>query len=619
MRVGRDELTEERIESSRRNAGVPALESGLHRRHELLRVTSGLRRDVHARCPRHMAEVPFDLSLEVEAAFVIEQIPFVECQHHGTSRLDGGRDDADVLLAQRVLDLHEDEGHLGAFERGLRTQCGIEVGAAGLMSATADAGGVDEAPLLPTELDELVDGVTSGAGDIVHEHPVGADELVEQGRLADVRATDEGHTTRSALFDTGVDGRDLGQDREHFVEQVGDSPTVQSRDGPRLAETQAPEFGGHELAALVIDLVRSEEHRLLLPAQHLHDHLIGRGRTGRGIDDEEDGIGHVHGDLGLDRNPRGHALRVLIPPAGVDEGEFLSVPFRPVAHAVTGDSRNVLDDGFTTTEDAVDQRRLADVGTADDRDLEAHPDSSRRRARTADQFGHKFSALAHVLRRALVIDDLGKQRRGILHTALFPGGKRQCLARRMAQRIGFDRQCLDTGRHILVGTMVYQQQSGAQLRHVADRARHRAVGGNAVEGGNSAVIVACLGQHGCAAHPCQNRIRAMAARLKLLQCCGRFVGAALARQRQGLRIGVARAVRACLCPVIPGDPCSGNQHHADGDGYGNGAVTVPQRLSLVLAELLVYFANETVVRHRSPASRGNQARIFHSGPYRHGF
>src|SRR5699024_5434542 len=48
----------------------------------------------------------------------------------------------------------------------------------------------------------------------------------------------------------------------------------------------------------------------------------------------------------------------------VDDDEVLAVPVGVVAHPVAGDARFVLHDGGAATEDAVDERRFADVGTA---------------------------------------------------------------------------------------------------------------------------------------------------------------------------------------------------------------------------------------------------------------
>ena len=46
-----------------------------------------------------MCEILFDLTLEVAAAVVIEQIPLVERQHKRTARLEYEVDDAQILVA----------------------------------------------------------------------------------------------------------------------------------------------------------------------------------------------------------------------------------------------------------------------------------------------------------------------------------------------------------------------------------------------------------------------------------------------------------------------------------------------------------------------------------------
>src|SRR5690606_7909346 len=63
----------------------------------------------------------------------------------------------------------------------------------------------------------------------------------------------------------------------------------------------------------------------------------------------------------------GHALGVGHPAAGVDEDELAAVPVRVVGDAVAGHSGYVLDDGLTAPEDAVDERRLADIRASDHR------------------------------------------------------------------------------------------------------------------------------------------------------------------------------------------------------------------------------------------------------------
>ena len=153
-----------------------------------------------------------------------------------------------------------------------------------------------------------------------------------------------------------------------MVEQVGDAAPMERGDGPRFTEAEAPEASGFRLLARVIHLVGSEDHGLVGGAQHANDVLVGAGGAHVSVDDEEHGVSQVDRDLGLGGDGGVDALGIRLPAAGVDEGEPASGPLALVGDPVAGDTRGVLDDGFATAENAVDQRRLAHVGAADDRE-----------------------------------------------------------------------------------------------------------------------------------------------------------------------------------------------------------------------------------------------------------
>src|SRR3546814_20027302 len=57
----------------------------------------------------------------------------------------------------------------------------------------ADAGGVDQAVLAAVAFEVDRDRVARGAGDFRGDHPLLAQDAVDQGRLAHVRAANEGH------------------------------------------------------------------------------------------------------------------------------------------------------------------------------------------------------------------------------------------------------------------------------------------------------------------------------------------------------------------------------------------------------------------------------------------
>ena len=66
------------------------------------------------------------------------------------------------------------------------------------MHATTDAGGVDEPPQLAAELDDLVDRVAGGAGQLVDDDALLARGLVQQAGLADVRPAEDRDPARAA-------------------------------------------------------------------------------------------------------------------------------------------------------------------------------------------------------------------------------------------------------------------------------------------------------------------------------------------------------------------------------------------------------------------------------------
>ena len=230
-----------------------------------------------------------------------------------------------------------------------------------------DAGGVDEAVHRAVHLDQFVDRVDGGAGHVVDDHPLPAGDLVQQARLADVRLADDRHPARSALHRRGF-ARRLRNRRQDRVQQVPAPPAVQRGHRERLTQSEVPHRRRFGLRALVVDLVRRQHHRLLAPPQDLDHGLVDILGADRGVDHEDDRVRRGDGQLGLLGDLGGHALGVGRPATGVDQHELPAVPVRVVGHPVPGHSRDVLDDGFAAADDPVDQRRLADVGTADDGD-----------------------------------------------------------------------------------------------------------------------------------------------------------------------------------------------------------------------------------------------------------
>ena len=227
--------------------------------------------------------------------------------------------------------------------------------------------------VLPPRLDHLVDRVAGRAGDRVDDDALGAGQLVEQRRLADVRSAEECHAPGAASLVCPADRRHHRQDLEDRVEQVAAPPSVQGGHRPRLPEPEVPQARGVRLEPLVVHLVGHEDDRLARPAQQPDDGLVGVGGADHRVDDEDDDVREIDRDLGLFRDAQVDAGRADLPPTRVDQREPAAGPLRVVGHAVAGDSGRVLDDRLAAAEDPVDQRGLADVRAAHDGDHRLRP------------------------------------------------------------------------------------------------------------------------------------------------------------------------------------------------------------------------------------------------------
>ena len=156
---------------------------------------------------------------------------------------------------------------------------------------------------------------------------------------------------------------------DHRVQQVARPATVQGADRVRVLPAVAVELGAVVLAALAVGLVDGHDDGHRRRAQELGGLLVGGCLAGGGVHHEQDQVRlpdrqpRLLLDLRLDR-VAGAALE----PAGVDHDEAPAVPFGLAVQPVARGAGAVLDDGRPFADDPVEQRALADVGTADDGD-----------------------------------------------------------------------------------------------------------------------------------------------------------------------------------------------------------------------------------------------------------
>ena len=231
---------------------------------------------------------------------------------------------------------------------------------------TAHAGGVDEHERAVVRLEHGVDRVAGRSRNVRDDQPLLPQQRVEQARLADVRPAEDRDADRLVGHRLTPSA---GQPLEHGVEQVSSAMPVERGDFYRLTEAERRELVRELGPRRIVELVRDEQHGLARPAQDVRQLGVARRQAGAGVHEEE------HEVRLLDRRPRlgdrpARDRRVVrdVDAARVHEQEALARPLAEELLAVARHTRRLVDDGGAGRGQPVDERRLADVRIADDRD-----------------------------------------------------------------------------------------------------------------------------------------------------------------------------------------------------------------------------------------------------------
>ena len=170
------------------------------------------------------------------------------------------------------------------------------------------------------------------------------------------------------LFGVGLVMLMLDVRAEHF-EQVDDALAMLGADRDRVAEAERIGFQPAILARAAFRLVRRDDDRRLPGAKPAADLLVERRQPLAPVDQEQRDVRIAHRRLGLLAHPARQRVRVLVLVAGrVDDPEFepdqLGVALTPVAR----DAGAIVHQRQLLADEAVEKRRLAHIGAADDRD-----------------------------------------------------------------------------------------------------------------------------------------------------------------------------------------------------------------------------------------------------------
>ena len=137
------------------------------------------------------------------------------------------------------------------------------------------------------------------------------------------------------------------------------------RDGP--AEAQRMEVGGRGIGCETLGLVDDDQHRLAGSPQHIRHVPVRRREAGAAVHDEQYPVGLLDRLARLGGGELFEAVRAFDQATGVDHDRRVCTDARVTILAVTRQPRHVGDERVARAREHVEQRRLADVGTSDER------------------------------------------------------------------------------------------------------------------------------------------------------------------------------------------------------------------------------------------------------------
>ena len=157
------------------------------------------------------------------------------------------------------------------------------------------------------------------------------------------------------------------------VVEVGEPLAMLGRDRDRLAEPKLVGFEHAGRSCPALALVGDHDGGLAGSAHKIGKNSIFRHRACARIDQEQYCIGGSKRGLGLLLHAPGQAFgRGRLEARGVDHGELKIAEPRAALAPVAGDAGAVVDQCEAFADEAVEQRRLADIRPSDNGDREAH-------------------------------------------------------------------------------------------------------------------------------------------------------------------------------------------------------------------------------------------------------
>ena len=182
--------------------------------------------------------------------------------------------------------------------------------------------------MLAVALDDGIDGIARGPGDVGHDRAVGAQDAVEQRGFTGVGSADDGDVQGIGEL-VGDLVLFLGEQGHDIVEQVARTMAVQGRQRRGLTDAERIELPDVVVLAIgIVELVHQQKDRLVGALEHAGDRLVLLGDAGAAVDHKQDDGGFLGGGEGLVADGCGKDVIALerLDAARVDDGELAAIP-----------------------------------------------------------------------------------------------------------------------------------------------------------------------------------------------------------------------------------------------------------------------------------------------------
>ncbi len=209
----------------------------------------------------------------------------------------------------------------------------------------------------------------------VRDHALFTQQAIHERRLSNIRSSDHRDADCSRVLIL------LGfrlETRQNVLHQIVAALTVSCGDRQRFADAEGMKVNGGGIGIQALRLVQGERNRLSRASQLSENEVVLRCQPRSRIDQKHQTVGLLYGSLCLSTHLRFDADGVLDESAGIHDNVWNGTHSPVAVLPIACESRNVGDDSVTRAGQHVEQRGLADVGSAYESDNRQHKTAAAR-------------------------------------------------------------------------------------------------------------------------------------------------------------------------------------------------------------------------------------------------